>query len=90
MKTLTFVAALAAAAFAVAACDKPQTQSAYINSGASATPAMPATQTPSGSPSETPAEPLKAQPNETARELNPSAPAVSDTTSPSAPPAPQK
>jgi hypothetical protein len=89
MKRTIVVAALAAAAFAAAGCDKPQTSTAYINSGASATPAMPATQAPSGSPAETPAEPLKASPAEPAREVNPSAPAVSDTASPSAAP-PQK
>ena len=90
MRPILPVAALAAAALAVAACDKPQTQSAYNNSGASATPAMPASRTPSGAPSETPAEPLKATPAETAREVNPSAPAVSDTTSPNTAPAQPK
>ena len=90
MRQTLFVAALAAVAFTGAACDKPQTKSAYLNSGASATPAMPATQSPSAAPSETPAQPLKASPAESASEVNPSAPAVSDTASPNTAPAPQK
>ena len=71
MRKLVPVAALAAA-LAVAACDKPRTQSsAYNNSGASATPAMPPASAPSET-AETVPKPLASQ-----------APAVSDTTSPS-------
>lgn len=70
MRFLLPVAAVAAAALAVAACDKPGTQSAYNNSGASATPAIPAEQLA--------ATPAPVQPSQ--------APAVSDTTSPSTAP----
>ena len=90
MGNLLRVAALVAAALGLAACEKPGMKSAYNNSGASATPVMPAGQAPSGSPSQTPAEPLKAAPEETAREVNPSAPAVSDTASPNTAPAATK
>ena len=99
MRSILPVAALAAAALAVAACDKPRTQSAYINSGASATPAMPAGSPPSqpatvpsneplGQPDKggAPAADAAAQvPNE--RPVT-TAPATSDTASPNtAPPA---
>jgi hypothetical protein len=72
MRQILPVAVLAAAALAVAACDKPaRPDSAYINSGQSATPAMPATD---------------ADARSTAREQEPAAvtssPATSDTASP--------
>ena len=79
MRFLVHVAAVAAAALAVAACDKPQTKSAYINSGASATPAMPAQHAPSQSPAETAAQPAS-------EAASTQAPAVSDTTSPNTAP----
>jgi hypothetical protein len=89
MRPILPLAALVAAAFAAGACEKPGTQSAYNNSGQSATPAMPATQAPAGSPSQTPAEPLKAPTPESAPTAS-STPAVSDTASPSTAPAPSK
>ena len=78
MRKLVPLAALAAA-LAVAACDKPRTQSsAYNNSGASATPAMPAEQPAQAATTPAPAEPQ--QPQAT------TSPATSDTASPSAAP----
>lgn len=82
MRFLIPVAAVAAAALAVAACDKPRTQSAYINSGASATPAMPAEQAPAQSPAETVPQPVTSQSAPAGLSAS-QAPAVSDTTSPS-------
>ena len=77
MRKLVPVAALAAA-LAVAACDKPRTQSsAYNNSGASATPAMPAE--PPAQQASAPVEPQ--QPQAT------TSPATSDTASPNTAPA---
>lgn len=87
MRFLIPVAAVAAAALSVAACDKPRTQSAYINSGTSATPAMPAQQAPAQSPVETVPQPMTSQAAPAGLSTS-QAPAVSDTTSPSAPPAP--
>jgi hypothetical protein len=86
MRFLLRVAAVAAAALAVAACDKPRTQSAYINSGTSATPAMPAQQAPAEAPSEASAQPMSSQPKPGNAAVS-QAPAVSDTTSPSTAPA---
>ena len=100
MKKPILVAAVAAAALAVAACDKPQTNSAYINLGASATPAMPATSSPSQPATIASTEPL-GQPDAARADATPtqpaastpepqsqvtSAPATSDTASPNAPP----
>ena len=74
MRSIVPVAALAAA-LAVAACDKPRTQSsAYNNSGASATPAMPAEP-----PARQAAAPAEPQPT--------TSPATSDTASPNTAPA---
>ena len=100
MRSFLPVAALAAAALAVAACDKPRTQSAYINSGTSATPAMPAGSLPSQPATVPSGEPLGQQdkggaPATDATAQAPSserpmttAPATSDTASPNtAPPA---
>ena len=82
MRSIIPVAALAAMALAIAACDKPRTQSAYINSGTSATPAMPAGSGPSESPSESSAQPMSSYPPGSQVAAS-QAPAVSDTTSPS-------
>ena len=79
MRFLLEVAAVAAAALGLAACDKPLTQSAYNNSGASATPAMPAEQS-----STPPAAPAQQAPVGDPAAAVSQAPAVSDTASPSA------
>ena len=79
MRILLPVAVVAAAALGLAACDKPQQKSAYNNSGASATPAMPATQYPSDSAAEPSKDSAATQ-----------APAVSDTASPNTAPAQPK
>ena len=90
MRYLLSVAAVAAAALAVAACDKPRTQSAYNNSGVSATPAMPAEQAPSQTPAESAAQPMSSGMSAPAGPTAWSqAPAVSDTASPSTAPPPQ-
>ena len=93
MRTLLTVAAVAAAALSVAACDmRSGAQSAYLNSGASATPAMPATSLPSQPATEPSTEPMGAsQPALASLDQNPTttAPATSDTASPNtAPPEP--
>ena len=75
MKTILSMAAVAAAALGRAACDKPQTRSAYNNSGASATPAMPAEQ-----------QPQAVAPPASDNSAVSQAPAVSDTLSPNAAP----
>jgi len=93
MKTILSMAAVAAAALGLAACDKPaNTKSAYINSGQSATPAMPATSTPSQPATVASTQPLgqPAPSQEPAPAQAPSStsPATSDTASPNtAPPA---
>ena len=78
MRRILPVAVLAVAALAAAACEKPGTKSAYLNSGADATPAMAAVETQSKWGA-APAEPAKP---EAGRDAS-SAPAVSDTASPS-------
>ena len=76
MKRHLPVAAIALAALTLAACDQPRTNSAYNNSGASATPLMPA-----NPPAETaPAAPDAPAPAQSAVTT---APATSDTASPS-------
>ena len=80
MKRFLPMAALALGALALGACDKPRTNSAYNNSGQSATPLMPAeppTQATAPAPDANPAP---------APQAVTSAPATSDTTSPAAPP----
>ena len=85
MKRLLPVAAIALAALTLAACDKPRTNSAYNNSGASATPLMPA---------DPPSQALTAAPDAAATAATPAqatvttAPATSDTASPSTAPMP--
>lgn len=96
MRSILPVAAVAAAALSVAACDMSRSgaQSAYLNSGASATPAMPATSLPSQPATEASTEPIGAS-QATVAALNEApvttAPATSDTASPNtAPPEPVK
>lgn len=85
MKRLLPVAAIALVALTLAACDKPRTNSAYNNSGTSATPLMPA---------DPPSPALTAAPDATATAASPAessvttAPATSDTASPSTAPMP--
>jgi hypothetical protein len=85
MKRLLPVAAIALVAFNLAACDKPRTNSAYNNSGASATPLMPA---------DPPSQGVTAAPDAAATAASPAetkvttAPATSDTASPSTAPMP--
>ena len=90
MKTILSMAAVAAAALGLAACDKPAgTKSAYINSGQSATPAMPATSTPSQPATVPSTEPLgqPAQPDSSAPQpQSTTSTATSDTASPNAAP----
>jgi hypothetical protein len=85
MNKILLVAAVAAATLAVAACDKPgaSTNSAYINSGTSATPAMPATSAPSQPATVASTEPL-GQPQPEAERQPSTATATSDTASPNA------
>ena len=82
MKRLLPVAAIALVVLNLAACDMPRTNSAYNNSGASATPLMPATPPP---------EAATAAPNAsaTAQSAVTTAPATSDTASPSTAPMPE-
>ena len=80
MKRLLPVAALALSALAIGACDKPRTNSAYNNSGQSATPLMPAAP---------PAQAAAPAPEATAApapQPATSSTATSDTTSPAVPP----
>ena len=84
MKRLLPVAAIALVAINLAACDKPRTNSAYNNSGASATPLMPATP-PSEAVSAAPEAAAAAAPAQSAVTT---APATSDTASPSTAPLP--
>ena len=86
MNRILFVAAFAATALGLAACDKPGTRTAYINSGASATPAMPPTSAPSKPATEYSPQDTLGEPRES-REAATST-AMSDTASPST--APQK
>ncbi len=87
MKPIHPVAAIALVALTLAACDKPRTNSAYNNSGASATPLMPA---------DPPAQSVVAAPDAAATAATPAesavttAPATSDTASPSTAPLPTK
>jgi hypothetical protein len=90
MKRILTVAALAAAALGVAACEKPGTNTAYLNSGASATPAMPPVSGPSRPATEaSPQDTMAASPGTAANEASTS-PATSDTASPNTAPAPSK
>jgi len=85
MKRLLPVAAIALVALTLAACDKPRTNSAYINSGASATPLMPA---------DPPSQAVTAAPDAAVTAASPAqatvttATATSDTASPSTAPMP--
>ena len=85
MKRTFPVAAIALVAFNLAACDQPRTNSAYNNSGASATPLMPA---------DPPSQAVAAAPDAAATAASPTdaavttAPATSDTASPSTAPMP--
>ena len=85
MKRLLPVAAIALVALTLAACDKPRTNSAYNNSGASATPLMPA---------DPPSQAVPAAPDAAATAATPAeaavttATATSDTASPSTAPMP--
>ena len=81
MKPIHPVAAIALVALTLAACDRPRTNSAYNNSGASATPLMPA---------DPPSQAVTAAPDAAATAASPAdatatttAPATSDTASPS-------
>lgn len=79
MRKILPLAAAAAAALALGACDKPRTNSAYINSGQSATGAMPA------EPLAPPQTPEQAPPPAVT-----TAPATSDTASPNTAPVPER
>jgi hypothetical protein len=85
MKRLLPVAAIALVALNLAACDKPRTNSAYNNSGTSATPLLPA---------DPPSQAVTAAPDAAATAASPAettvttAPAMSDTASPSTAPMP--
>lgn len=87
MKRLLPLAAIALVALNLAACDKPRTNSAYNNSGTSATPLMPA---------ELPSQAVTAAPDAAATAATPAeatvttAPATSDTASPSTAPMPSE
>ncbi len=81
MKRLLPVAAIALVAINLAACDKPRTNSAYNNSGASATPLMPAN--PPSAATDTPEAAGTVAPAQSAVTT---APATSDTALPSTAP----
>ena len=87
MKRLHPVAAIALVALTLAACDRPRTNSAYNNSGSSATPLMPA---------DSPSQAVTAAPGAAATAAPPAettvttAQATSDTASPSTAPMPSE
>jgi hypothetical protein len=85
MKRHLPVAAIALVALTLAACDQPRTNSAYNNSGTSATPLMPA---------DPPSQAVTAAPDAAATAASPAtvttAPATSDTASPSTAPMPSE